>query len=284
MRLNKIIIWRTVFDNTLLTLQLELLEKGSLNEFVRQRVMEIAQQLEGKSDVPKVRAELLLIQDLQTLEFWQGIHLVTLEDVRCRLRNLMHLLDKDEKEVVYTNFEDEVFCVKDVTGTYSSPGIDLVQYRKKTELYIKEHQDQLTIQKLKRNKPITQTDLDVLEGLLLDASGMSDIDEYREKVLEDKPLGTFIRELVGLDMHAAKEAFSDFLDEGVYNAQQINFVNKVIDYLMHNGVLDMAHIFEPPFTDDHHEGAYGFFDEDKVVELFGRIRKINANADAEGAA
>lgn len=272
------------FDNTLLTLQLELLQKGTLNEAIRQRVMEISQQLEGKSDVPKVRAELPLIQNLQTLEFWEKIHLVTLEDVRCRLRNLMFTLDKEEKEVVYTNFADEVSGVKDVTGTYSSPGLDLVQYRKKTELYIKEHQDQLTIQKLKRNKPITQADLDVLEGLLLDASGMSDIVEYREKVLQAKPLGTFIRELVGLDMNAAKAAFSDFLDEGVYNAQQINFVNKVIDYLMHNGVLDMAHIFESPFTDEHHEGAYGFFAEDKVVELFNRIRQINANADAEGAA
>ena len=81
-----------------------------------------------------------------------------------------------------------------------------------------------------------------------------------------------------MDLNAAKEAFSSFLDEGIYNAEQINFVNQVIDYLVNNGVLDMAHIFEPPFTDYHGESAYGFFDEGKVVELFGVIRKVNANA------
>jgi len=266
------------FDNLLLNMQLGLIQKGTVPDDGRLRIMEFAQLLEAKTTIPAVQAQLPLIQDIQTMEFWLDIHLVTLEDVRRRLRNLMFALDKDKKEVVYTNFEDEVQGIKDVTAVYQVPGLDLAQYRKKTELYIQDHQDQITIQKLKRNKAITQADLDVLEGLLLDASGMSDVDEYREKILEDKPLGTFIRELVGLDLNAAKEAFSDFLDEGIYNAEQINFVNKVIDYLMDNGILEMGQIFEPPFTDDHGESAYGFFEEGKVVELFKRIRAVNANA------
>lgn len=272
------------FDNLVLSMQLSQLESNVIQESSRSRVVEFAQQLEGKTTVPAVLAQLELIQEVQTLEFWQDVHVNSLEDMRRRLRNLMFALEKEKREVVYTDFEDQVTDVRDVTGQYSSPAINLAQYRKRTELYIKEHQDQLTIQKLKRNKPITQSDLDVLEGLLLDASGMNDVAEYREKVLQDKPLGTFIRGLIGLDMAAAKEAFSDFLDDGVYNAEQINFVNKVIDYLMDNGVLEMEHIFEPPFTDDHYEGAFGFFDEDKVTELFSRIRRINANAEVEGVA
>ncbi|MEZ9397977.1 type I restriction-modification enzyme R subunit C-terminal domain-containing protein [Vibrio splendidus] len=158
---------------------------------------------------------------------------------------------------------------------YSS---DELQYRKIIELYIRHHQDQLTIQKLRRNKPITQADLDVLEGLLLDAIGMSDVEAYREKILQEKPLGTFVRELIGLDMDATKEAFSSFLDEESYNAEQIQFVDQVIGYFVNHGILDMSQLFEPPFTDNHGESAYGFFDEGTVVELFGVIRKVNANA------
>jgi type I restriction enzyme R subunit len=266
------------FDSLVLTMQLDLLEKGMLSEASRGRVVEFAEQLEAKSTIPAVQAQLQLIQDIQTQEFWQDIHLVTLEELRRKLRNLMFALDKDKKEIVYTNFEDEVQGVHDVTGVYRNPTIDLAQYRKKIELYIQDHQDQLTIQKLKRNKSITQVDLDVLEGLLLDASGMSDVEAYREKILQEKPLGTFIRELVGLDMNAAKEAFSSFLDEESYNAEQIQFVDQVIDYLVNNGILDMSQLFEPPFTDNHGESAYGFFDEGTVVELFGVIRKVNANA------
>jgi type I restriction enzyme R subunit len=268
------------FDNIILTMQLALLEKGMVPEPSRLRIMEFAQQLEAKSTIPAIQAQLQLIQDIQTHEFWQDIHVVTLEDMRKRLRNLMFALDKDKKEVVYTNFEDDVQDLRNVTAVYQSPTMDLAQYRKKIELYIKDHQDQLTIQKLKRNKPITQADLDVLDGLLLNASGMSDVEAYRHQILEEKPLGAFIRQLVGLDLNAAKEAFSSFLDEGIYNAEQNNFVNQVIDHLVHNGVLDMAQIFAPPFTNYHGESAYGFFDEGKVVELFGVIRKVNANVNA----
>ncbi|MFS1483704.1 DEAD/DEAH box helicase family protein [Vibrio lentus] len=266
------------FDSLVLTMQLDLLEKGMLSETSRGRVVEFAEQLEAKSTIPAVQAQLQLIQDIQTQEFWQDIHLVTLEELRRKLRNLMFALDKDKKEMVYTNFEDEVQGVHDVTNVYKNPSVDLAQYRKKIELYIQDHQDQLTIQKLKRNKSITQADLDVLEGLLLDASGMSDVEAYREKILQEKPLGTFIRELIGLDMNAAKEAFSSFLDEESYNAEQIQFVDQVIDYLVNNGILDMSQLFEPPFTDNHGESAYGFFDEGAVVELFGVIRTVNANA------
>ncbi|MFL7019903.1 DEAD/DEAH box helicase family protein [Vibrio cyclitrophicus] len=269
------------FDSLVLTMQLDLLDKGMLSETSRGRVVEFAEQLEAKSTIPAVQAQLQLIQDIQTQEFWQDIHLVTLEELRRKLRNLMFALDKDKKEMVYTNFEDEVQGVHDVTNVYKNPSVDLAQYRKKIELYIQDHQDQLTIQKLKRNKSITQADLDVLEGLLLDASGMSDVEAYREKILQEKPLGTFIRELIGLDMNAAKEAFSSFLDEESYNAEQIQFVDQVIDYLVNNGILDMSQLFEPPFTDNHGESAYGFFDEGTVVELFGVIRKVNANAVVE---
>ncbi|MCU8354855.1 DEAD/DEAH box helicase family protein [Vibrio vulnificus] len=266
------------FDSLVLTMQLDLLEKGVISETIRGRVIEFAEQLEAKSTIPAVQAQLQLIQDVQTQEFWQDIHLVTLEELRRKLRNLMFALDKDKKEMVYTNFEDEVQGVHDVTNVYKNPSVDLAQYRKKIELYIQDHQDHLTIQKLKRNKAITQADLDVLEGLLLEASGISDVETYREKILQEKPLGTFIRQLVGLDQNAAREAFSAFLDEASYNAEQIEFIDQVIDYLVNNGILDMSRLFEPPFTDNHGESAYGFFDEGTVVELFGVIRKVNANA------
>ncbi|HGH6006436.1 TPA: DEAD/DEAH box helicase family protein [Vibrio cholerae] len=265
------------FDSLVLTMQLDLLEKGMISEMLRGRVIEFAEQLEAKSTIPAVQAQLQLIQDAQTQEFWQDIHLVTLEELRRKLRNLMFALDKDKKEMVYTNFEDEVQGVHDVTNVYKNPSVDLAQYRKKIELYIQDHQDHLTIQKLKRNKAITQADLDVLEGLLLE-SGISDVETYREKILQEKPLGTFIRQLVGLDPNAAREAFSAFLDEASYNAEQIEFIDQVIDYLVNNGILDMSRLFEPPFTDNHGESAYGFFDEGTVVELFGVIRKVNANA------
>lgn len=39
----------------------------------------------------------------------------------------------------------------------------------------------------------------------------------------------FVRSLVGLDRNAAKTAFADFLDDQRYSADQITFVNLLID-------------------------------------------------------
>ena len=100
------------FDNLVLTMQLALLEKGSIPDKARERVMDFAQQLEGKTTIPAVQKQLPLIQDIQTIEFWLDIHLVTLEDMRRRLRNLMFALDKDKKE--------NMGCIKHTTKMTSN--------------------------------------------------------------------------------------------------------------------------------------------------------------------
>lgn len=55
---------------------------------------------------------------------------------------------------------------------------------------------------------------------------------FADYVLYDdshKPLGEFVREIVGLDMNAAKEAFSQFLDDASMDSRQIYFVNQVVE-------------------------------------------------------
>ena len=81
-------------------------------------------------------------------------------------------------------------------------------------------------------------------------------------------------------MNAAKEAFSEYLDKANLDSRQIYFVNQIIEYIVHNGLMkDLSVLQEPPFTD-----------QGSVVEIFTDmnlwlgIRKvidgINANAQA----
>ena len=74
-------------------------------------------------------------------------------------------------------------------------------------------------------------------------------EEY-ETEYGQKPLGEFVREIVGLDMNAAKEAFSEYLDENSLDSRQIYFVNQIVEYIVHNGMLrDLSILQESPFTD-----------------------------------
>ena len=93
-------------------------------------------------------------------------------------------------------------------------------------------------------------------------------------------MGEFVREIVGLDMNAAKEAFAEYLDETSLDSAQIYFVNQIVEYIVHNGLMkDLSVLREPPFTDNG-----------SIVEVFTDltlwlgikrvIEQINANAVA----
>lgn len=96
----------------------------------------------------------------------------------------------------------------------------------------------------------------------------------------EKPLGEFVREIVGLDMAAAKEAFGEYLNAADLDSRQIYFVNRIIEYVVHNGMMkDFSVLRESPFTD-----------RGSIVNVFGDttvwagiraiIEQINGNASA----
>lgn len=267
------------FDHLILQLQLEYLNTRVLPESLREKIVLLAEKLEAKSTIPAVKRQLDLIQEVQTQHFWINVTLPMIENVRRKLRNLIQFVDKGDKIIIYTNFEDELGEHTEVgLGAITGVGASLAQYRKKIEAYIKSHESQPTIEKLKNNEPITQQDLEALEELLFQASEIDSREKYDELFDKGKPLGLFVRELVGLDRAAAKEAFAEYLNESRFNARQIEFVNRIIDYLTANGIMELSALHEPPFTDMHDRSLDGLFAEIQRIMLVDRIKKINANA------
>ena len=111
---------------------------------------------------------------------------------------------------------------------------ELKNYKAKAEFYIRQHQDNIAIAKLKTNQPLTSTDIESLEEILWKEVGTRS--DYEQEIGE-KPLGEFVREIVGLDMNAAKEAFSEYLTDTNLDSRQIYFVNQIVEYIVHNGML-----------------------------------------------
>lgn len=62
-------------------------------------------------------------------------------------------------------------------------------------------------------------------------------------------LGAFVRTLVGLDCDAAKKAFANFLPQRNPMADQIEFMNMIVDHLANHGVTQPRLHYESPFTD-----------------------------------
>ena len=190
------------------------------------------------------------------------------------LRNLMKYIPKPHMKYI-TNFDDEILSVEWHESELEND--DLKNYKAKAEFYIREHQNEAVIAKLKSNIPLKGEDVAALEKILWSEIGSRD--DYQSEYGE-KPLGEFVREIVGLDMNAAKEAFSDYLNDVNLDSRQIYFVNQIVEYIVHNGMMkDLSVLQETPFTD---KGSIVEIFTDLSVWLGIRkvIEQINANAIA----
>ena len=87
-----------------------------------------------------------------------------------------------------------------------------------------------------------------------------------------------MRSLVGLDRGAAKQAFAGFLAGKTLTANQIEFVNLIVDHLTEHGVMGAALLYESPFTDITPQGPDELFTSDQVDELVATLDQVRAAA------
>ena len=226
------------------------------------------------ANIPEIQAQSEFINMILHTDYVDAAGINEFEEIRERLRNLMKYLP--HSNVRYdTNFADELLSIEWNESELEND--ELKNYKAKAEYYIRQHQDNIAIAKLKTNQPLTAADIATLEEALWQEVGTKQ--DY-EQEYGSKPLGEFVREIVGLDMNAAKEAFSEYLTNTSLDDRQIYFVNQIVEYIVHNGILkDFSVLQESPFTD-----------RGSVVEVFTDmtvwmgIRKvidtINANAAA----
>ena len=265
------------FDILILNYQLALVSQAHRTDQFMNKIHSTAGALLKQQHIPEVGAHIDLLNELQTEPFWQAINVNRLEAVRLALRNLMKYLIDEKQEDYRTYFEDTLdhAAVKevDIIPSYSP----LKNYKDRVASYVRDHKDHLVIQKLKTNKPITHMDIQTLEGILFDEATVGTQQDYTDNY-SDKPLGEFIRGIVGLDTEAAQGAFADFIHAGNLRADQMTFINTIIAYLTKNGVIERKMLFEPPFTDLHDQGLFGLFDDAEVGTVIRLIDQVNDNA------
>ncbi|MDX2099606.1 MAG: DEAD/DEAH box helicase family protein [Leptolyngbyaceae cyanobacterium bins.59] len=264
-----------------LMLQLQLARLRTEPGFVRlsQQVRAIASALEGKDNIPTVREQMALIQEIQTDEWWQDVTVPMLERARKRLRNLVRLIEKVERQPIYTNFEDELGVETEIEIPGFGGADEFDRFRAKARQFLKAHETHVVIHKLKFNQPLTETDLSELERILLEA-GVGTPDHLEQAKQTSQGLGIFIRSLIGLDREAAKQAFGEFLSGSTATADQIEFINLIIDHLTHHGIMDPGLLYEAPFTDINSQGPEGVFRPEQVDTLVSVLESIRIAAAA----
>lgn len=224
------------------------------------------------ANIPEIAEQSELIDKILHTSYIESAGINEFEHIRESLRDLMKYIPR--RHIMYeTNFEDNIL---DTTWNDSDLESDeLKNYKAKAEFYIRKHLDDAAITKLHSNKPLSASDIKALEKILWNEIGTKA--DY-EAEFGEKPLGEFVREIVGLDMNAAKEAFSDYLEDANLDSRQIYFVNQIVEYIVHNGMMkDFSVLQESPFTDQG--SVVDIFTDITVWTGIRRvIEEINANA------
>jgi len=139
------------------------------------------------SNIPEVTAQAPLIKKILHTDYLDRAGVDEFEHIRKSLRELIKYIKK-EKIIYDTTLDDELLSVEWNESELEND--DLKNYKAKAEFYIREHQNESVIAKLKGNIPLNSEDVKELEKILWsDLGTKADYEaEYGEK-----PLGEFVR-------------------------------------------------------------------------------------------
>lgn len=261
------------FDHLMLTIEYADL-KGMEASRPKMKVVTTAEKLSEIGSMTQVLPHSDLILSIQTDEFWKSADIFDYENVRESLRDLIKFLVGVDTIIYYTDFTDEILSREKNDGEYSPN--NLQSYRKKVNAYLKEHEDDLVVYKLRHNKNLTEDDIKHLEHLLWQEIGTKD--DYIN-TFGEQPLVKLVSRIVGLDPVSANEAFSEFLSDETLDSNQMEFVKMIVSHVISNGFMDKKILREHPFN------KYGNVSElfsgrrDTIDYIIKRIDELNGRID-----
>ena len=259
------------FDALLYGIELAYLA-GKKYAKARHDLISKVQAVAGVANIPEIMAQQELIQKILKTDYLENAGINEFENIRENIRDLIKYIP-GKNPVYFTHFDDDILSM-----TFHESELDtgyLTDYKAMAEYYVRQHQDNEAISKLRSNIPLTEEDVAELERILWSEVGTKQ--DY-EREIGSVPLGEFVRSVVGLDMAAAKAAFAEYLDSTQLDSRQIYFVNQIVEYIVHNGMMkDLSVLQDSPFTD-----------QGSIVEVFTdlsvwagirkAIEQVNANA------
>jgi type I restriction enzyme, R subunit len=263
------------FDLLMFNLQLAELRTEPGFARMRDKVKAIAGLLEEKSNIPMVHQHLELIQELQTDEWWECVTVPMLDYVRKKLRALIKLIDKQQRKPIYTDFEDEIGGETEIQLPGFASLDSYAKFLAKARHFLKSHQNHITIHKLRNNEPLTKSDLAELERIF-NESAIGTPEDVAKAKTKNHGLRLFVRSLIGLDRSAAKNALSTFTQGTTLRANQIQFLDEIVNHLTEHGAIEPSRLYESPFTDFSPKGVDGVFDSaqvDKLIALLSTVRE-----------
>ncbi len=260
------------FDNIMYGLMLAYLENKSIIRHKHAVVSKVSILLDKKATLPQIKEKMSILKEVREDEYWKECDVLKFEKIRVELRGLMKFAVLSGRKDIFTNLKDEEL-ERSILKEFEADAVH-ENYKLKVNKYIEDNKDNIAIHKLRNNIPLNEEDYKILEKIFTGELGTKD--DY-QKNFQDTPFGLLVRRVAKLERSAAMKVFSSFINHQNLNANQISFVNKVIDYIEQNGYVEsISELTKPPF--DKPQSFIKLFDEERRKEFVDIINEVKDNA------
>lgn len=247
------------FDRLMLSVELSKILNMKY-EREKSKLSHIGDGLIALMNVPQIADKKEDVQKLLQENYINKADIFEIDRIRDSLRELIKYLPKRIRKDVYTDFNDNINIVEHDDRKIEQ--LELSDYKKKVNFYLKNHMDNEIINKIRNNERISPEEINKLQEILF-ADLNSNENEYKTNY-NDESLVLLVRKTVGLSKETIDREFSKFINENELNVEQTRFINLIKNYIMKNGVIDKHILNEDPFTN------YG-----SILQLFdGQINLI----------
>jgi len=266
------------FDLVALRAQLGVLAADPGFAAAKERMRAIASALGEQRGIPVIDNSIELIEAIAGEDWWVDVTVSMLEMARIRLRELVKLIDTSRRAIVYTDFKDTAGESGIVEVQKVAVGVDRARFREKAIAFLREHESDLAVSRLRKGLPLAPGDLEQLENIMVE-NGL-DPHHVRDAAAAAHGLGLFVRSLIGMDRAAATDALSEFTAGATLTANQQSFVALIVEQLTQRGIVEPSLLYEAPFTNYAPTGPEGLFGASKVTDLLSVLERISGTAEA----
>lgn len=265
------------FDRLIARAQIELIRGSSRFDDLRDEIVVIVSSL--RINLSQVKVKVPMIEKVKSPEFWDNVTVHDLESVRDELRGIIQFRKFDDPQPIEPKIidvkedETQVERKRHKVRLDKLDDLDMVAYRNRVNKVLQSIIDQSeTLQKIKLGEPVSDEDIDNLCSLVLTQEPGLDLHDLAEYFPQAGGLDRAIRGIIGMDGQAVHTRFEAFIHAHPEISSHANkFLQLLQQHITKYGSIEIAQLYEPPFTTLHNDGPDGLFDEPLVDELLDII-------------
>lgn len=237
------------------------------------------------TNLAQVAQHISVINEILSNKFWQEITLDIIDEAKDTLAPVMKYKQPNPSLIIELGLDDIIESRKWIILRKDNERLYIEEYKKRVEKKILElAETHPAIIKIKKGETLSIDDLLDLELTLSKELKSDDISLDEENMLNafGVKVGNFVEflkhvldvEKVPAYNDTVKDAFDLFILKHNYNADQSRFLRAVQNVFVQRRKLDLADLYEEPFTNFGSNAVDKLFTEEDVNELVALTKKL----------